>query len=102
MRWARLLWLLTPFGTLFPVGKPLHLHSDDGAKLEISRDPTGQPTVTLFIERGNQHFELDPEYNYLPKRVTGDSQDIDVTKFVKENGRWFPVEGYVSEHGPNQ
>jgi hypothetical protein len=96
-----LLWLLTPYGTVSPVGKPLHLHIDDGAKLEIGRDPTGQPTVTLFIEWGNQRYELDPEHDYLPMRVTGDSQDIIVTKFVNENGRWFPVEGYVTDHGAN-
>ena len=65
------LWLITPFASKAFEAKPLFLHLDQGAKLEIDRDAEGKPRVALLLEYGPQRYELDPDHEFLPKRVTG-------------------------------
>jgi RNA polymerase sigma factor (sigma-70 family) len=95
-----LLWLLTPSTSgLGGACMPLHLHIDNPdtvSKIEIGRDANGKPTVGMFLSYGSQRYELDPDHDYLPRRVTGTINDINVTKFARQNGRWFPVEGVVT------
>jgi RNA polymerase sigma factor (sigma-70 family) len=90
------LWMLTPWTIKRFDARPLYLHLDAGAKLEVGRGPDGKPSVMMILEYGSQRYELDPDHDFLPKRVTGSLYDTSVTKFAKDNGRWFPVEGLVT------
>src|SRR5262249_28285499 len=79
------LWLLPP-GTsgLGGAAQPLYQHlenTDTATKVEIGRDANGKPTVTLTLAYEGQRYELDPDHDYLPRRVTGHLQDITVTRF---------------------
>jgi RNA polymerase sigma factor (sigma-70 family) len=94
---STVLWLLTPWTIKRFDARPLYLHLDAGAKLEIGRGPDGKPSVVMTLEYGSQRYELDPDHDYLPKRVTGSLYDVSVTSFAKDNGRWFPAEGLVTE-----
>ena len=75
-----------------------------GNPLEITRDAHGKPRVVLSIDRGGPVLiELDPEHGWLPRKLSG-GFEITVTRFARENGVWFPVEGtfrasYVDEAG---
>jgi RNA polymerase sigma factor (sigma-70 family) len=95
-----MLWLLAPFTS--GEGRsamPLHLHIDNkdtSTRVEIGRDEEGKPTVTLFLAYGGQRVELDPDHDYLPKRVTGDIQEVTVTGFAQKGKHWFPVSGFVT------
>ena len=96
-----LIWLLTPMGDGVKGCRPLHLHIDSGARLEVGRDFNDRPTVTLIVEHGTIHrYELDPDHGYLPRRMSGAFQDVTVTRFARDNGRWFPVEGLLTHHQP--
>ena len=75
-------------------GRPLYQFIDRGNPMEISRDPAGKPKVVLTIDHGGPvAIELDPDHGWLPRKV---GQITSVTKFAKDNGVWFPVEGVSS------
>ena len=72
-------------------GRPLYQFIDWGNPMVISRDAAGQPKVILIIDHGGPvAIELDPDHGWLPRKV---GQITSVTKFAKDNGVWFPVEG---------
>ncbi len=97
-----ILWLLTPWTSgLGSAAQPLYQHLENmntATKVEIGRDAEGRPTVTLTLAHEGQRYELDPDHDYLPRRVTGYLQDITVTRFAKVDGRWFPVEGLITHN----
>jgi RNA polymerase sigma factor (sigma-70 family) len=96
------LWLLTPWTSgSGQAAQPLYQHLENtntSTQVEIGRDANGKPTVTLRLAYEGQRYELDPDHDYLPRRVTGHLQDINVTRFVMVNGRWFPVEGLITHN----
>jgi hypothetical protein len=89
------LWLITPWSKKQFDARPLFLHLEEGAPLEIDRGPDGKPRVRISLEYGSQRYELDPEHDFLPKRVSGELFDILITRFARNHGHWFPVEGLV-------
>ena len=96
------LWLLTPWTSgLGMAAQPLYQHLENphtATSFEAGRDANGKPTVTLRLANEGQSYELDPDHDYLPRRVTGFLHDVTVTRFAKINDRWFPVEGLVTHH----
>jgi RNA polymerase sigma factor (sigma-70 family) len=94
------LWLLTPWTSgLGNAAQPLYQHLENlysATKVEVGRDANGKPMVTLSLAYESQRYELDPDHDYLPRRVTGHLQDITVTRFARVSGRWFPVEGLIT------
>ena len=95
------LWLISPWTSgLGKAAQPLYQHlenMDTCTQVEIRRDANGKPTVSVARVRGSA-YELDPDHDYLPRRVTGFLQDITVTRFARLNGRWFPVEGLITHN----
>jgi RNA polymerase sigma factor (sigma-70 family) len=96
------LWLLTPWTSgLGLAAQPLYQHLENphtATSFDVGRDANGKPTVTLRLANQGQRYELDPDHDYLPRRVTGFLHDVTVTRFAKINDRWFPVEGLVTHH----
>jgi hypothetical protein len=96
------LWLLTPRTSgEGRATRPLYQHLENtntSTSVKIGRDVEGKPTVSLGLAYEGQLYELDPDHDYLPRRVTGGLHDISVTRFAKVDGRWFPVEGLVTHH----
>lgn len=81
-----------------PGSKPAYAQLDDGARLEFVADgERGEQTWLVGTDRNVRQFraELDPEHDWLPRRVefVDGHTRLDVTKFGRDNGRWFPVEG---------
>jgi len=96
------LWLLTPWTSgLGSAAQPLYQHLENpntSTSFTVGRDGNGKASVTLRLAYEGQRYELDPDHDYLPRRVTGSLHDVTVTRFAKVNGRWFPVEGLVTRH----
>lgn len=91
-----LAWVLAPIGdpTATAVSKPLYSYLDDGVMLERILDPKGGERLVLTLFRADTpiRYELDPEHDWLPRRVEG-MHDITVTKFGRDgDSRWLPVE----------
>ncbi|MDR3636338.1 MAG: RNA polymerase sigma factor [Isosphaeraceae bacterium] len=91
-----LTWMFLPIGdpTATAVSKPLYSYLDDGVMLERLRDPNGGERLVLTLFRADSpiRYELDPEHDWLPRRVDG-MHDLVVTEFGKDGGGcWFPVE----------
>ncbi len=84
-------WLMM-FRELF-VSQPLYTYIDQGARLDITRDGD-RPRVVLVLRRygSEMTYDLDPEHDYLPRAVGGLFR-IQVTRFARVDGIWFPVEG---------
>ena len=81
-------------------GRPLYQFIDRGNPMEIARDPAGKAKVVLTIDHGGPvAIELDPDHGWLPRKV---GQLVRVTKFAKDNGVWFPVEGISHLGDSNQ
>jgi len=94
-----------PMYLLMPFGKPLHVHIDEGAAVEPFKDPDGKERIAVvFKARGNDvRNELDESHDWLPRRqlIAGVS-DMVVTRFERADGRWFPVEGKVTDMQPER
>lgn len=97
-----ILSLFLPLSVPDRVVIPLHVHLDRGAPLEIGRDADGRPTATLVIGRGpaSSRLDLDLDHGWLPRRVRG-PMDVDVTRFTRVAGHWFPAEGTFRHPGPS-
>ena len=96
------LWLLTPWTSgLGNAAQPLYQHLENpntSTSIAVGYDANGKPSVTLGLACEGQCYELDPDHDYLPRRVTGFMHDVTVTRFARVNKRWFPVEGLVTRH----
>lgn len=89
--------LVGPLWAFMPERRPLYVHLDAGAKLESAHGADGKELFRLHIQpqRGpTVHCELDPDHDWLARRVEvpRDSTVVTVTRFRRENGRWFPAE----------
>ena len=87
---CQVLWVL------MPGGKPLTAHLQDGAKIEEQKAGDGS-TVPVLVgtHKGMQmRCELDPRHDYLPRVIDlKDFMKVEVTRFERKSGRWFPVAG---------
>ncbi len=88
------LWLFAPDG------KPVDTYIKDDAEIDVRPGPDGGENVVVAcdIPRGRTlRFELAPDHDYLPRRVELRAEGVEhiyeVTRFGRDNGRWFPVEG---------
>jgi hypothetical protein len=89
-----------------PGGKPPIAHLRSGGRLEIERTLDGRETVVLVSSHKGHPLrcELDPEHEWLPRRVLlGDFAEYVATDFRRDNGRWFPSEGFgITRLGPSR
>ncbi len=89
------LWLF------LPGGKPPYLYLDQGAKMT---DAKGHGPSCVAIDAVHQNHRLllilDGDHDWLPRRVESTHVDgvhvHEVTRFTRDNGRWFPAEGYFT------
>ncbi|MEW4568391.1 hypothetical protein AB1L88_11040 [Tautonia sp. JC769] len=84
------LWLWTPGG------RPLHEYLQSGGRLEVVRTPDGSEQIILIAEgKFGQPIrcELDPEHDYLPRRINYADIEWQATAFRCDGGRWFPARG---------
>jgi hypothetical protein len=82
-----------------PLGRPLHSYLVDGGRLESARGEGGRETVSLIPAKPYQNIriELDADHGWLAKKfVVGQDMEIVATRFSRDNGIWFPVEGYIT------
>lgn len=88
-----------------PTGRPLHAFLENGGKLESLHTENGQESFVITGGFGQDalRIELDREHGWLAKRITlAKSLEIVATRFERDNGMWFPVEGYMTHIGaPN-
>lgn len=91
-----ILWLIMPGGT------PLHRHLDEGADLLVDENPDGGKSYSIQFNfrYPNRPVKciLDPEHDWLPREVeigTSGTYRIRVTRFLKENGHFFPAAGTI-------
>lgn len=79
-----------------PVRRPLHEHLEAGGRLEVDQAPDGRERICLVAEgQFGQAFrcELDPEHDFLPRRVSYGGVEWEATGFRQAGGRWFPSHG---------
>ncbi|AMV40617.1 hypothetical protein [Planctomyces sp. SH-PL62] len=85
-------WLTTPGS------KPIHEHFTDSIKLASVEDGDAKCIEATFPinKYSSVRCLLDPDHDWLAKRVellNDDGMKWVVTKFQRDNGRWFPEEG---------
>ena len=70
-------------------------------RLVVERDPGGEPRVILIdAERPEARAELDPGHGWLPRRIELGPKNVSIaTRFAREAGHWFPVEGTRTSPG---
>lgn len=83
---------------LCPGQIPVANHIEAGAPVEIEGGAGGlrEVIVRTKLRRTPLKITLDPEHDWLAKEVAyGDPpfSVVKVTRFARDNGRWFPVEG---------
>jgi hypothetical protein len=91
---CRALWLV------LPAGKTPAQHLKSGATLGQEHDKSGNPVTVLQFHRNQVpvRCELDAGHDWLPRRVNvGKGLEIEVTRFQRANGQWFPAEGRSQE-----
>jgi hypothetical protein len=86
------LWLL------MPGGKPIHAYARDGESVGTAPAASGVPAVIVrFRHDGHEvRCELNPQRDWLPSKIEMPEQkwSVVVTKYFRDNGRWFPEEGF--------
>lgn len=83
---------------LMPGDKSVLDHLEAGATLEIEVGPRGERSVILATKyRGHPlRMTLDPDHDWLVSSVhlgSGRGVTCRVTRFDRDNGRWYPAEG---------
>ncbi len=84
------LWLL------MPGGKPVHIHLAEGGRLApYEGEGSGERVLVVSKFQGKPlRMVVDPERDWLPVEVAIEGgMRIVATRFEKDNGRWFPVDG---------
>ena len=89
-----LLWLL------FPGGKSCFDQLQSGGSLLTSENESEFRTAFEFNRKGRAvHCSIDPDHDYLPRRVVIGGADETVVfvarEFKKFGGHWFPAAGFV-------
>lgn len=86
-----LLWIL------MPGRRPLYTRFDEPGTVVSTNDEESAGVVVAFPHKGGMiRCELDPDHDWLPKRVLlgkDANTSITVDRFARDNGRWFPVQG---------
>jgi hypothetical protein len=83
-----------------PGGKPPIAHLDAGGRLEVTKVDGKVHAVIHSTHKGSPiQIELDPDHDWLPRRVTFDEfQEFEAKTFRRDNGRWFYEEGRQRKH----
>ncbi len=89
------LWLL------MPGGKTCFDQLQAGGRIVIPADRSRSEAEYEFTRKGSAvHCEIDPEHDYLPRRVVIGEPDekiaFEAREFKKIGGHWFPASGFVN------